>query len=68
MKEDISRFVWKEIRMEKISNNVWVETNFFGANIGIIKTDVGLLLVDTPMNPSDQDYLINEIKELGAIC
>ena len=53
--------------MEKISNNVWVETNFFGANIGIIKTDVGLLLVDTPMNPSDQDYLINEIKELGAI-
>ncbi len=67
MKEDIRRFVWKEIRMEKISNNVWVETNFFGANIGIIKTDVGLLLVDTPMNPSDQDYLINEIKELGAI-
>jgi glyoxylase-like metal-dependent hydrolase (beta-lactamase superfamily II) len=55
--------------MERISQNVWVETEFFGANLGVITTNEGLVLIDTPMNPSDQDRLLNDIKEkdLGAI-
>jgi len=55
--------------MENISQNVWVETDYFGANIGIIKTTEGLILIDTPMNPTDQDLLLQEIKdrELGTI-
>ena len=55
--------------MEKISENIWVETELFGANIGIIKTDDGVVLIDTPMNPSDQDLLLKDIEEkkLGTI-
>ncbi len=55
--------------MEKISQNVWVETEYFGANLGIITTNEGLVLVDTPMNPSDQDRLLKDITErdLGDI-
>ncbi|MBW1698986.1 MAG: MBL fold metallo-hydrolase [Deltaproteobacteria bacterium] len=55
--------------MEKINGNIWVETEYFGANIGIVKTSLGCVLIDTPMNPSDQDHLIKEVKnnELGEI-
>jgi glyoxylase-like metal-dependent hydrolase (beta-lactamase superfamily II) len=51
--------------MEKISDHIWVETELFGANIGIIKTDTGVVLIDTPMNPTDQDVLTESIKEKG---
>ena len=55
--------------MNKISENVWIETEYFGANIGIIKTNEGVVLIDTPMNPSDQDLLLKDIEEkkLGTI-
>jgi glyoxylase-like metal-dependent hydrolase (beta-lactamase superfamily II) len=53
--------------MEKITQNVRVETDYFGANVGIIQTTQGLVLIDTPMNPSDQDRLLRETSSLGAI-
>jgi glyoxylase-like metal-dependent hydrolase (beta-lactamase superfamily II) len=54
--------------MQKVGENVWVETGYFGANLGIIKTSLGLFLVDTPMNPSDQDSFLKGIQKLGPIA
>lgn len=55
--------------MEKITDHIWVETELFGANIGIIQTESGVILVDTPMLPTDQDTLVKNIMEenLGPI-
>jgi len=54
--------------MERVSENVWVETGYFGANLGIIKTSAGLFLVDTPMNPSDQGPFLREVSRLGSLA
>ena len=54
--------------MEKISQHVRVETGYFGANLGIIETPIGLFLVDAPMNPSDGDRFLKQIQPLGSVA
>ena len=54
--------------MERVSQNVWIETQYFGANLGVIKTSMGLFLVDTPMNPTDHDPFLREVNQLGPIA
>ena len=39
--------------MQKPNPDVYVETGYEGANVGCIRTDEGLILVDTPMRPRD---------------
>jgi cyclase len=37
----------------KITSNVYAETEYRGANVGFITTDCGILMVDSPMRPTD---------------
>ncbi len=39
--------------MQKISQNVYVETGFRGSNDGLVETSEGLVLIDTPQFPTD---------------
>ncbi len=39
--------------MQQISENVFVETGYRGANVGMVVTEEGLVLIDTPQQPSD---------------
>ena len=39
--------------MKEVKNSIYVETSYPGANIGLIATDGGAVLVDSPMIPGD---------------
>jgi cyclase len=45
----------------EIAPNVFVETKFHGANVGFIVTGEGVILIDTPMLPSDARAWLAEI-------
>jgi cyclase len=53
--------------MLQITENVLVKYGTRSANIGIIKTSDGLVLVETPMVPEDAYLLRTEIAEIGRI-
>ena len=48
--------------IREIAPNVFVETEFHGANVGFIITGVGVILIDTPMLPDDASLWLSEIK------
>ncbi len=39
--------------MQQLDSDVCVETGYEGANVGCVRTDRGLILIDTPMRPRD---------------
>ncbi|MBN1613604.1 MAG: MBL fold metallo-hydrolase [Deltaproteobacteria bacterium] len=47
--------------MRKISKQVYVETEFPGANVGCVITEIGPILIDTPMLPEEADRLRKEL-------
>ncbi|MGD9404744.1 MAG: MBL fold metallo-hydrolase, partial [Anaerolineae bacterium] len=49
--------------IREIAPNVFVETEFHGANIGFIVTDECVILIDTPMLPDDADIWHEEIRK-----
>ncbi|MGD8475464.1 MAG: MBL fold metallo-hydrolase [Anaerolineae bacterium] len=49
--------------IREIAPNVFVETEFHGANIGFIVTDECVILIDTPMLPDDADIWYEEIRK-----
>lgn len=49
--------------MRELAPNVFVETEFHGANIGFIITGEGVILIDTPMLPEDADTWLEEIRK-----
>lgn len=53
--------------MEKITNNVYVETQFAGCNVGFVTTEEGIVVVDTPMRPTDAICWRDEIAKRGEI-
>ncbi len=53
--------------MQRITDKVLVHYGTRGANIGIIKTDEGLIMIETPMVPEDAYKLRSEIAEIGKI-
>jgi cyclase len=53
--------------MEKISENVYVETSFTGCNVGFIVTGSGVVMVDTPMIPEDAIKWRDEIAAYGPV-
>ncbi len=53
--------------MQKISENVYVETGFTGCNIGFITTASGVVMVDTPMVPDDAATWRREIAPFGSV-
>jgi cyclase len=48
--------------IREIAPNVFVETEFHGANVGFIITGEGVILIDTPMLPDDASLWLSEIK------
>ena len=49
----------------QLTENVYIETGFFGANVGCVTTDEGLLLTDTPARPTDAVAWLKEIEAKG---
>lgn len=53
--------------MQKISNNVYVETGFRGCNPGFVVTNEGVVMIDTPQFPSDAVKWRDEISKYGEV-
>ena len=53
--------------MEKISDNVYVETGFDGCNVGFVVTEGGVVMIDTPQIPSDAMDWREVIKKHGPV-
>ena len=51
----------------KITTNVYAETGYRGANVGFVTTDGGILLIDSPMRPTDATNWHKQITEMGQI-
>jgi cyclase len=49
--------------IQEIASNIFVETEFHGANVGFIVTGAGVILIDTPMLPSDARLWQEEIRQ-----
>ena len=39
--------------MQQLNSDVYVETGYEGVNVGCVRTNEGLILIDTPMRPRD---------------
>jgi glyoxylase-like metal-dependent hydrolase (beta-lactamase superfamily II) len=53
--------------MQKITENVYVETGVRGCNHGIVITSEGVVMIDTPMVPSDAMRWRDEIAQFGPV-
>lgn len=54
--------------MQKIAENVYVETSFSGCNVSFVVTTEGVLMIDTPMAPADALKWRDEIAQYGQVC
>jgi cyclase len=53
--------------MQKIKDNVYVETNFRGCNSSFVVTGEGVVVIDTPMVPVDAKQWCDEAQRHGEI-
>ena len=53
--------------MDKISENVYVETGFIGCNVGFVVTASGVVMIDTPMVPEEAVEWRDRIAEYGHV-
>jgi len=53
--------------MQKITDNVYVETEFQGSNNGFVVTSEGVVMIDTPQIPADAIKWRNEIAKHGQV-
>ncbi|HUL32099.1 MAG TPA: MBL fold metallo-hydrolase [Thermodesulfobacteriota bacterium] len=53
--------------MKQITPNVYVETEFIGSNVSFVTTRAGVIMVDSPMIPTDALRWRGEILDRGAI-
>ena len=53
--------------MEQITEHAYVETAYYGGNVGCIITDQGPILVDTPMFPRDARHWRDQIARLISL-
>jgi cyclase len=52
--------------MQKITKNVYVETGFHGSNVGFVVTNKGIVMVDTPMWPSEAVQWRDQVAKHGT--
>lgn len=52
--------------MQQIAERVYVETAYYGGNVGCIITDQGLILIDTPMLPRNARHWHDQITRLTS--
>ncbi len=53
--------------MQRVSSNVYVETGFRGCNPGFVTTKEGVVMIDSPQNPSDVMKFKEQMKGKGEI-
>lgn len=53
--------------MIQITKNICIETGMTACNLGLVETDAGLVMVDTPMKPTDAVRWRDEAKARGEI-
>ena len=53
--------------MQKITQNVYVETGFRGCNVGFVVTEEGVVMIDTPQMPSDAVKWHEEVARHGTV-
>lgn len=53
--------------MQKITDNVYVETGFQGSNNGFVVTSAGVVMIDTPQMPADAVKWREEIARHGEV-
>jgi cyclase len=57
----------KEVGMEQIYDNIYVETQFLGCNPSFVVTSEGVVMIDTPQKPTDAIKWREEITKKGEI-
>jgi len=50
--------------MEEIASGIYVKTDYEGANVGCILTDVGAIVVDTPLVPAEGKAWVAEVSKI----
>lgn len=53
--------------MRRITDNVFIELDVAGANVGVIKTSEGNVVVDTPHKPTEALAWRRELEKLGPV-
>jgi glyoxylase-like metal-dependent hydrolase (beta-lactamase superfamily II) len=53
--------------MDKISENIYAETGFRGCNPGFVVTTEGVVMIDSPQNPTNAIKWRDEIKKKGEV-
>ncbi len=53
--------------MQEIADGVFSETKYYGCNVSCVKTDDGVLLVDSPQNPSDALDWRARVEKIGPV-
>lgn len=53
--------------MEKIKDNIYVETNFLGCNPSFVVTKNGVVMIDTPQKPCETFKWRREIQKYGDV-
>ncbi len=51
--------------MEEIAPGVYVKTDYEGANVGCILTDIGAIVIDTPLIPADGKAWVAEVAKMA---
>ena len=51
--------------MIKVTDHVFVETKYLGANVGCVITEQGPVLIDTPMLPEEAADLRDQLRQMG---
>jgi len=53
--------------MIQVTKNVYVETGMFACNLGFVTTSEGIVMIDTPMRPTDAVKWRDEVSRRGEI-
>jgi cyclase len=56
-----------EGKMIQVTKNVYVETGMLACNLGFITTSEGIVMIDTPMRPTDAVKWRDEVSQRGEI-
>ncbi len=51
----------------QLTNNVYIETHFHGANVGYVTTGNGVVMIETPFRPTDAIAWRSEIESRGPL-
>lgn len=53
--------------MIRITDHVFVETKYLGANVGCVVTEQGPVLIDTPMLPEEAHELRDQLRQISVL-